>query len=308
MSGAREGEHSWALSRADGFLLLTMMLWGVNFSVVKFALAELPPLAFNGIRFLIAAGTMLVLALLTGRRLTFESRHLVHLVGLGLVGNTAYQLFFVFGIASTTADNTSLIYATLPAWVALIGTIFGLERVAAWGWLGIGLSLLGIALIVFGSDHSAHFRLGGPSLKGDLLILIGTICWATYTLLMRPMTIHYSAVSVTSFSTAIGTIPLALLAVPSWRELEWTGVSFSAWAAVAASGIFAIGIAYFLWNYGVSRLGSARTSLHSNLAPPIALLTAWVWLGETFRPLQWLGTFLVLTGVVLARRFTRFVG
>jgi len=305
VSGSREGKQNWGLSWADGFLLFVAVLWGVNFSVVKFALAEIPPLAFNGMRFLIASGTMLLLAFATGRRFNFQRKHLLYLVGIGLVGNTAYQLFFVFGIANTAAANSSLILATVPAWVALIGTVIGVERVGVKGWVGIALSLLGIALIIWGSDRFADFQLGGPSLKGDLLILAGTICWSTYTLLVRPMTRHYSSVSVTSFSTAIGTIPLVLVAIPSWRTLEWTGVPISAWLALAASGVFAIAIAYFLWNHGVSRLGSARTSLYSNLALPIALLTAWLWLGETLTPLQWWGTLLALAGVILARRFTR---
>jgi len=301
---SREGEHNWGLHWADGFLLLVALLWGVNFSVVKFAVSEIPPLAFNGMRFLIASGTMLLLAFATGQRFNFQRKHLLYLVGIGLVGNTAYQLFFVFGIANTAAANSSLILATVPAWVALIGTAFGLERVERKGWFGIGLSLLGIALIIWGSDVSADFHLGGPSLRGDLLILAGTICWATYTLLVRPMTRHYSSISVTSFSTTVGTVPLVLVAIPSWKALDWTGVSSSVWLALVASGVFAIAIAYFLWNHGVSRLGSARTSIYSNLCSPMALLTAWLWLGETLTPLQWGGTLLALAGVVLARRFT----
>jgi site-specific recombinase XerC len=58
-----------------------------------------------------------------------ERRHLLYLIGIGLLGNTAYQLFFVFAIAITTAENSARILATVPVWVALIGTIFGVERV-----------------------------------------------------------------------------------------------------------------------------------------------------------------------------------
>ncbi len=70
------------------------------------------------------------------------------------------------------------------------------------------------------------------------------------------------------------------------------------------SGLFGIALAYFFWNYGVSHLGSARTALYSNLMPPIALLVAWLWLGETLTLLQWGGAVLALFGVFLARRHT----
>jgi drug/metabolite transporter (DMT)-like permease len=297
--------RSWSLSSADGLLLLTILFWGVNFSVVKFALAAIPPLAFNGLRFVVASSTMLVLALATGHRLNFQRRHLLYLIGLGLLGNTTYQLFFVFGIANTTADNSSLILATVPAWVALIGTLVGVERVQFGGWLGVLLSLLGIALIILGSDRQADFHFGGATLRGDLLILLATLCWSCYTLLSRPLMRHYSSAAVTSFSTLMGTIPLVLVSTPSLVQLDWGQVPAIAWLALVVSGIFGIALAYFFWNFGVSRLGSARTSLYSNLVPPVALLTAWLWLGETLTPQQWLGALLALAGVVLARRFTR---
>jgi len=95
-----------------------------------------------------------------------------------------------------------------------------------------------------------------------------------------------------------------LAATPALFELEWGQVPFMAWAALVFSGLFAIALAYFFWNYGVSRLGSTRTSLYSNLTPPIALFTAWLMLGETLTPQQWLGALLTLGGVILARRFT----
>ena len=110
------------LSWADGLLLLTILFWGINFSVVKFVLAEMSPLVFNGLRFLFSSFLMVILARFTGRSLKFQPRHLPYLIGLGLLGNTMYQLLFIFGIANTTADNSALILATVPVWVALFAT------------------------------------------------------------------------------------------------------------------------------------------------------------------------------------------
>ena len=295
--------NSWGVSPADGLLLCTILFWGVNFSVVKFALAEISPLPFNGLRFIVAAGSMVFLARLTGHRLSFQRHHLGYLIGLGLLSNTAYQLFFVFGIARTTAANSSLILATVPAWVALIGTIAGVERVEPKGWLGVALSLAGIVLIILGGNSQAEFQFGGPSLLGNILVLMAMLCWSTYTLLVRPMMRHYSSVVVTTIPTVIGAIPLVLIAIPSFVTLNWGEVPLIAWGALVFSGIFSITLAYFFWNFGVSRLGSARTSLYSNLTPPVALFVAWLLLGETLTPQQWGGAVLAFGGVILARRF-----
>jgi drug/metabolite transporter (DMT)-like permease len=294
------GDLSWA----DGLLLLTVFFWGVNFSVVKFALAELPPLIFNGLRFLFAASLMMVLAWTTGHRLKFQRRHLFYLIGLGLLNSTIYQLLFIFGIANTTADNSALILATVPVWVALFGTLASMERVTGRGWLGVMLSLGGIVLIILGSDREVALQFGEATLRGDILILLATLCWSLYTLVVRPMLRHYSSTSIVTFATLIGAIPLVLLSVPLMLDFNLGGVSTKAWGALIFSGTFGIALAYFFWNYGVAKLGSARTSLYSNLTPPIALLAAWLWLGEALTPQQWWGGLLVFGGVVLARRYT----
>lgn len=301
---AKRPQNLSDLGWADGLLLLTALFWGVNISAVKFALAELSPLAFNGLRFLLAAVAILLLAWLTGHSLKFQRHHLIYLVGLGLLANTAYQLFFIFGLDNTTADNSSLILATVPVWVALGGALTGTERMAGQGWLGVVLSLIGIGLIILGSNHAVTLHFGQATLLGDGLILMAALCWSVYTLASRPMFRHYSSATVTGLSTLLGSIPIVLLSIPALGEINWPAVSWPVWAGLTFSGLFSITLAYIFWNYGVARLGGARTALYSNLVPPVALLAAWLILGETLTLQQWLGGLLALGGVILARRFT----
>lgn len=299
-----ETAHTGGLNWADGLLGLVVLFWGVNFIVVKMALAVMPPLAFNAMRLLLASSLMLIFAPILGYSFRFQRRHWLHLIGLGLAGSTAYQLFFIFGAAHTSADNASLILATVPAWVALAGTVMGTERVTGRGWLGVALSLGGIALIVLGSNRHAVLQFGGATLLGDFLILGATFSWSVYTLSSRPILRHYSPITVTCFANASGNLPVALLGLPELLKLEWSTLPLNAWLGVIFSGVFSITLAYFFWNYGVARLGSARTSLYSNLVPPVTLLAAWFWLGETLTWTQALGGILALMGVALARRFT----
>jgi drug/metabolite transporter (DMT)-like permease len=291
-------------SSADALLLLTVGIWGSNFSVVKFGLSELPPLAFNAVRFLLSGATLALLTRAAGQNWRFQRRHLPFLIGLGLLGNTFYQLLFIYGVAATSADNAALILATVPAWVALGGSLAGLERVGRNGWLGVGLSFAGIVMIVLGADHGADFRFGGASLRGDGLMLLCTLCWSAFTLLGRLAMRHYRPLAVTSFCGVVGALPLVLLGLPDLVTLDRASVSAAAWAAAVCSGLFAIGLATLCWNLGVSRLGSARTSLYSNLTPPVALGVAWLTLGETLTVQQGWGALLAIAGVVLARRFT----
>src|SRR5687768_3750337 len=123
-------------------LLAMVLIWGVNFSVVKFGTRFLAPLAFNGLR-VCAAGVVLV-AIALGLREHMPSRRDIYgMAALGLIGHGAYQALFILGLARATVGATALILAASPALVALVGRLLGLERPTGRAWAGIALQLLG---------------------------------------------------------------------------------------------------------------------------------------------------------------------
>ena len=299
------GRESPQVGHLDLLLLLMAAMWGTNFSIIKVALSDLTPLLFASARFLLIVPVMVGLAWLTGHSLRVERRYWLRIAGLGLLGNTVYQLLFIFGADRTSADNAALILATVPLFVAVLGSLAGFERVGGAGWIGVGLSLVGIFYIVTGSEGGASLEFGGASVFGDLLVLLATLAWSAYTVWMRPVVLRCSPVAVTVLSTAVGSVPLLLKALPVARVDELAQVTTRSWLALAASGMFGICLPYFIWNYGIRQLGSARTSLYSYLVPFIALVVAWAWLGETLTVQQFLGGGLALAGVALARNFVR---
>jgi len=295
------------VGRLDLLLLLMAAMWGTNFSIIKVALTDLAPLPFASLRFVLIVPVMAGLAWLTGHSLRVERRYWLQIAGLGLLGNTVYQLLFIFGADRTSADNAALILATVPVFVAVMGYLAGFEQIGRGGWIGVGLSLVGILCIVTGNASGASLEFGGASLFGDLLVFLATLAWSAYTVWMRPVVQRCSPIAVTVLSTAVGSLPLLLMTLPFLRVDELAQVSTRGWLALAASGMFGICLPYFIWNYGISRLGSARTSLYSYLVPFIALVVAWAWLGESLTAQQFLGGGLALAGVLLARNYVRSI-
>ena len=301
------GSESRQLGHLDLLLLLMAAMWGTNFSIIKVALTDLSPLLFASARFVLIVPVMVGLAWLTGHSLRVERRYWLQIAGLGLLGNTVYQLLFIFGADRTSADNAALILATVPLFVAVLGSLAGFERIGGAGWIGVGLSLVGIFYIVTGSRGGANLEFGGASVLGDLLVLLATLAWSAYTVWMRPVVLRCSPIAVTVLSTAVGSVPLLLISLPVLRIDDLVQVTNRGWLAMAASAMFGICLPYFIWNHGIRQLGSARTSLYSYLVPFIALIVAWAWLGETLTARQFLGGGLVLAGVVLARSFVRSI-
>jgi hypothetical protein len=96
----------------DPALLVLAVIWGINFPVIKGALEVLSPLVFNALRFPLAAGVLLALMVATGGLALPERRHVAAVLGLGILGNVVYQLFFIHGVAGTSAGNASLLLST----------------------------------------------------------------------------------------------------------------------------------------------------------------------------------------------------
>src|SRR5690349_9374561 len=84
----------------DLLLLLMAVIWGVNFSVVKYGTQVMTPMAFTGLRVMIAALVLFTFAIARGKKLP-NRREILSLMALGLIGNGLYQILFVEGISRT---------------------------------------------------------------------------------------------------------------------------------------------------------------------------------------------------------------
>jgi drug/metabolite transporter (DMT)-like permease len=281
----------------DASLVLVAIIWGINFSIVKFGTSLIDPLAYNGVRVLLAGVVLLAIALASRGPLP-PLREIGVLLALGVLGNGVYQVFFVEGVARTRASDAGLVIAASPALIAIVGRLLGVERVSGRGVMGILASIGGIAFVVLGTTNATA---GDASIRGDLLVLAGSVCWAFYTVLLKPYTEHLSGLHVSAFTMLGGAIPLFFLAWPHIAATAWAQLSLKGWSAIVYSGVFALVIAYLFWYRGVRVIGPTRTAMYSNLQPVVAVLMAWWLLGETPTWWQGVGTACIVGGLLLTR-------
>ena len=281
-------------------LIAMSIVWGLNFTAIKGAVSEFQPLTFNTIRFAISSLFLLGLLWLRERSIRVHRKDLARFVLLAIIGNTAYQMFFINGIALTTATNSALILATTPIFIILFGALLNVEKVTSRIVQGVILSFIGVVMIVLGTGNSLTFS--NQSLLGDLLIVANPICWSIYTVLSKPMLKEYSPLKLTAVTMAIGAVPLVLVGIPSLGTQNWAEISISSWVGLGFSAFLAIGLGYVIWYTGVSRIGSAKTSLYDNLVTVFAVASAWIILSESMTWIQILGAVLVFGSLYLVRR------
>ena len=281
----------------EALLVLMAVIWAVNYTVAKFGTRTVPPLAYNAVRIVMAVIALLVISWLRSHERPTR-QDLGALLAIGVLGHGLYQVCFIEGLARSRAGTVALMLAASPAFIAIVGRLFRVERVGKRGWTGIALQLVGISLVVLGSV--AHSE-SGDSPLGSLLLLAGSVFWALFATLIKRYTERMSGINVGAYSQAGGALFVTAVGLPNIVSTDWTAVPAPVWAAIIYSGIGALVVGNLIWYYGVSRLGPTRVSMFSNLQPLVALAVAWIVLGEVPTVWQGLGAASIMTGLVVTR-------
>ncbi len=281
-------------------LLLVAIIWGVNFAFVKYALADFSPLSFTTLRFFLATLFLLFVMLVNREPLTIDRRDVRAVFRLGFIGIALYNILFMEGLNFTTASNSALFISSSPLFAALILALKNKERVPAQTVLGLLLSTIGVFLIIQSRPGGLNFS--RRDLAGDLLTICAAACWALYTIQAKPLLEKYSAVKVTAYSMAAGTVLLLPVSCYELLHQSWSSVPVRSWAAFSFSTFVSGGIAFTLWYQGVQTIGVTRTVAYQYLVPFVAVLFSAFFLGERITFLQITGGISILAGVYLVQR------
>jgi drug/metabolite transporter (DMT)-like permease len=284
----------------DTRLLFVAVIWAVNFSVVKFALADFSPLSFTVARFALASLFLVLIMLAAREPLSLERRDIGPVIRLGFIGITMYNLLFMYGLKHTTASNSALFISTSPIFAAVIMALSQKRKIAGAVAAGLLLSAVGVLLIIEGGAGSISFSIGDAT--GDLMTLSAAVFWALYTIMARPLLERHAPVKITAYSMAAGTVLLLPVGAADIMRESWTEIPAKAWAAFSFSTFISGGIAFTFWYQGVKRIGVTRTAVYHYLVPFVAVVVAALFLSEEITLPQVLGGALILAGEYLVQK------
>jgi drug/metabolite transporter (DMT)-like permease len=289
----------------DLLILLVVLLWAVNISVLKIGLRSLPPHAFNAARLGLASLAYLAVLLARPGRPAFgQPGDSWKAAGLGLLGITGYQVVFIQAISVMDASTASIVMGTSPIFIALLATAVGQERITFAGWAGIVISFGGFLLVVSGQNGGLVFS--WEAWRGAVLILVANAFWAGYTVFAKPVLARNSPFRLSAVGTIAGTLVYLPFAAGELSKVEWAQVPWQGWGAIAYAGLVAIFLCFALWYHSVKRVGSAKTGVYGNLTPILAIVFAGLVLGERLAAIQAIGAAITLAGVYLTRSGYRF--
>ena len=236
----------------------------------RIVLPVVPPGLLVTFRILGAAIALLGFNALRGGPWIRDRRVLGRIALCGLLGVTANQTLFLFGLRHSTAVNATILVSTVPVFTVLGSLLLGLEKPSPLKLAGIGLAASG-AIYLVGPER---ISLAPDVALGNLLILLGMIAYSGYFLLSKPIVTRHDPITVSSYVmlfAAIGVIPIGIPAVVS---ADLSGVSRPMWLLVAYIVVGPTIAAYFLNLWALRRASSNTVASFIYLQPLLAAVAA----------------------------------
>jgi drug/metabolite transporter (DMT)-like permease len=289
---------------AGALLALVVVLWGVNWPVMKAGLAYIPPLHFALGRMALGAATMLVVAALAGQ-LRWPARQdwpVVFSVGVLQMG--LFMALVNFGLQFVGAGRAAVLAYTTPLWVVPLAAVLLRERLTRARGAGITLGLAGLAVLF----NPLHFAWGdGRVLLGNGLLLLGALVWAVLIVQVRGHRFAGTPLSLAPFQFLVACALLgpAALAFEAGAPVRW-GPELG--LILLYNGPVATAFCFWAMLTVTRALPAATTALGTLGVPAVGIVSGALALGEPLTP-SVLGGFGLIVGglavVALADRAPR---
>ena len=297
-------QHSF-LDRFSPYLLLvlTILFWAGNFNLARAIHADVPPLGLSFWRWAVAALLLLPFAWNSMRAaLPLAREHWRLVLALAVLGIAGFNSLVYVGLQTTTATNGVLLQSVTPITMILLAGLVLHEKSTLAQWAGIGVSLVGVLVIITKADWRIFQQLAFN--RGDMWIVLATLDWSLYTVLLRKLPQGLRGTPILGFSITLGALailPLYVYESVTFQTMPVTAISV---ASIAYVAVFPSLLSYMFWNHATQKLGVNRTGQFSHLMPVFGILLATLLLGERLQLYHALGMLLVAAGLVLTNKIT----
>lgn len=279
--------------RELGLFVAVVFLWGINWPMMKMALAELNFWVFRS--YCIAAGLLWFLGynLKTKTPLTLPREYWGRMFVCALCNVAAWNILSAAGLLLLPAGRAGILAYTMPLWVVLLSRWLLGEALTAARLIAITLGMTGIALLLV--DEFQTLR-AAP--VGALLMIASGLLWAVGIILFKgfPKSIPTTTLMVWSF--VLGGWPL-LVGLAIWGHGPWLPTAPLAWAGLLFNVIIVFGFCWFAWNELVRALPAQVSGISSLAVPIVGFVSGMLMLGEKPRPFDYMALLAIVIAVAL---------
>ncbi|WP_262441871.1 DMT family transporter [Acinetobacter sp. WU_MDCI_Abxc222] len=286
-------------------LSLVSMIWGGTFVAGRYISSSIPPLMSASFRFLIASVILtFFLIFFTDGFKKIDIRQLLTITALGFCGVYTYNALFFYGLNYIDASRASLIVASNPPVMALLGYLFYKEKISWLKFIGIILCVLGASIVIFGKSPDLLLNQRQLFWLGDILIFGCVLSWAAYSIFCKKIVNEIGPLYTVTYSIYAGTVMLFITAL-LMKQINFNILSQLTFSSVISLFYLgALGSALgFIWYYdGIQKIGATRASVFIALNPLTAVLLGALVLHEKLSFSTLIGGALIIVGIILCNK------
>ncbi len=289
---------------ASALMLLGLMtvFWGVNFPVMKLALAEIEPWTFRVACLGIGAIGLFAIAAARGQKLVPARAERRPLVLVSLLNITGWHLFSAFGLALMGAGRASILAYTMPLWAMLAARMILGEKLTGTRVLGLMLGFGGM-LVLFGAEIETPnvAEWGGAVPWGALCMLGAAVSWGVGTGFMKAHPWRMTATVLTGWQMVIGGVPVLAGFFLVGRPPAASAISTTAWLALAYATTIPMVFCHYAWTRLVGLVPAGAAAIGTLAIPVVGVISSALMTGEPvgLREVLALGLVLAALAIVL---------
>jgi drug/metabolite transporter (DMT)-like permease len=280
-------------------LVVCVLLWSANFVLGRFVAGAIEPWELAFFRWLGVLVLMLPFLLLHVKNIYSALKsHFGILVALSALGIAGFNTLIYIGLQHTTATNALLINSSIPIIILFLSSLILKTAISQRQVIGIVLSTLGVVFLVLKGDVRSIVQLSFN--EGDLWIIASSLCWASYSVLVKFRPSRLSSMEFFVTTVSLGVMMLLPFYLTQGYTLEREVMIVSQYPWVIAYVVLVTSIlCYYLWHKGIAHIGAGKTGQFTHLMPLFGSFLAYAFLGER---LEWYhvgGIVLIFSGIYL---------
>lgn len=276
------------------YLIVASSIWGGMYVVVKIVVDVIPPLELVWMRYLIALVALGIIGLVTRQNWRIKRHHFGIILAIAIIGYVISIVAQETGTMLSTAQMGAIITATTPAFMVVFASLILKERLTKKKAISVTLATIGVIAIV-GIDN-----LDMSSMLGGISLVIAALTWALMSVLVKMIPSEYSQIVVTTYATAIAVVVLTPFVIPRLPQIELHDLAdLTIWGGLLYLGVISTSLAFLLWSRGLQMLDASSGGVFFFFQPVVGTLLGWLLLGETISIMFWIGSVLILLGVLI---------
>lgn len=277
------------------YLTLAASIWGGMYVVSKMVLAIIPPLELVWLRYLVALFTLVICGFATRQSWKMHRKDILLISFIGLIGYFISIWAQFAGTQLSSAQMGAMITSATPAFMVLFARVLLKERITFRKGLSVALATIGVFCIIGVGNTGSSSQLGG------IILGIAALTWALMSVLVKRVPSVYSQLVVTTYAILVATIAMTPLVITQVDVVRFQQVMLQplVWGGILYLGVVSTAGAFFFWNKGLQMVDATRAGVYFFFQPLVGTLLAYLFLGEQVGIGFWIGTLLIIVGVLL---------